>query len=1619
MKRIIRISLCLILLWVALAFTKTVAHAEGNNSPIYTVSKADGGYALISDGVSISEADELSRLLEKIPTTGAYGLYFDTVSTDGDVTLYGGSVSVTGVLTFLGDASFTLDGGEAQISGAALAFESGHLRVKRGKLSVISGSVTSGGVAILSDFSASSSIVVSGGSVSSDTSTAIVAERGSVQISAGSVRGAEYALLSYTTVTLSGAPTLSGAEYDIVTDTEPTLFSGGEIYRGAARLKLLTEFPEGRATVAMYAKSSDSLVGITLFDIDGICYPLHFLEKDASGVGESVGAVLRPYRVTFYHGDDVILKSEYIKGQKIDIPTAPDVPGYTFSGWRTDDGELFDFNKELHSDTALFASFALTAPTYNLISPSFVFDGGVRFIELRDLSHPLLSEGFLSYEWYKDGVALKSFGSTHPVSRVSDSGEYSVKITLTVGKSSVSVTSPEADVRISKRAVEIPGIPSVKYTGSEISPDICDTNEYTVAEVVGTLVGVYPVALTLKDSENYSFVGSSDSTVYVDFIIEKGINAWITPLSVSDIYEGGVLAPTASALFGSVEILYRRIGDVQFVSSVPTKAGEYEARAFVAGCENYTSLEGDTVAFKIIAERVVGISVANRPMKDTYAAFESIDPEGIEVLAMYNSGRLESVAKDDLTFIYQSAGSFRYGDSGITVSFGGVNVTLPLAVEKAEYDLSGIDFTAVTAVYRGSLITLPVPENLPIGLDGIPLLGSVRGGGTAVGEYSITLEFSSDSRNYRLPEPIHTTLTVEPYATEAVWGDTVFTYDGTEKMPSAFYLDVFGRRVTVEVHGSRSLAGEYTATLVYADTNYVITNPTVTFIIKKADYDISGVKWQGGGEVYDGNEKSVYLTSLPEGISVIGYVNNRATESGSYVARASLSYDSENYNPPPVPELSWQILKRDYEADGFYFSDAEYIYDKMPHYPTLVGDMPVGIDGVAVEYEFSHGVINVREGRAAVTITFKTKSPNYNPPKSVTAYVTVLPREISVIWSGLSAVYSGTYVLPVATSSECNVTVIGGGVAAGVYEVTAMSDDPNYRVVNSMAQLAVHKAENKWIVEPTVSDIFYGREPSPRAEARAGAAIYTYYSASDPDTPLIDLPRAVGEYTVVISSEGDGNYLPIRSAPLSFSIIAVVPISLDVIPTRPEFSAFDTISEANTEVYLSYNDGTRERIDIDKLNIRYPRADHFLFGDVEAQVSYSDFAVTLSVSVRRADYDLSAVRWENTLTVYDGSFKCAYLSGLPIGVTASEYIGGGISAGEYSVSAVLSYDAENYNAPSIPDVTLSIAKMRIPTPTVSSREYNGESIIIANLDTSLYTATEAEGQYPGAYPIVFTVRDPDNYEFECGESVSVDFVIERRKITLRIPSVEIGLFERAPEFAFEITEGSLLPGDVIEPIYTVRDGRIYASVDMPNYDVSIIEGEYIRTYRMSVASALITAVFVLLAAFLVLLFVLLLRRYRRSLKARVTLIAVGCGIEAKDEEKKEKEEQNEESVKIDVPTPITSDYANGLITDSLAKDLIRREVTVFTDGWRKGIVNVDTLSESFSSGDTVDVNILKRKSLIPYDTAYIKVLARGVIDKPLNVFANDFSLSAVKMIALAGGRSIKVNTECEKKENLD
>lgn len=79
-----------------------------------------------------------------------------------------------------------------------------------------------------------------------------------------------------------------------------------------------------------------------------------------------------------------------------------------------------------------------------------------------------------------------------------------------------------------------------------------------------------------------------------------------------------------------------------------------------------------------------------------------------------------------------------------------------------------------------------------------------------------------------------------------------------------------------------------------------------------------------------------------------------------------------------------------------------------------------------------------------------------------------------------------------------------------------------------------------------------------------------------------------------------------------------------------------------------------------------------------------------------------------------------------------------------------------------------------------------------------------------------------------------------------------------------------------------------------------------------------------------------------------------------------------------------------------------------SDKTKSDIINIDTLSQYFTAGEKVTLSeIKKRVKGFNKKVTYIKVLARGRLDKPLTVEADSFSLQAIKRIALTGGKAIR------------
>lgn len=94
-------------------------------------------------------------------------------------------------------------------------------------------------------------------------------------------------------------------------------------------------------------------------------------------------------------------------------------------------------------------------------------------------------------------------------------------------------------------------------------------------------------------------------------------------------------------------------------------------------------------------------------------------------------------------------------------------------------------------------------------------------------------------------------------------------------------------------------------------------------------------------------------------------------------------------------------------------------------------------------------------------------------------------------------------------------------------------------------------------------------------------------------------------------------------------------------------------------------------------------------------------------------------------------------------------------------------------------------------------------------------------------------------------------------------------------------------------------------------------------------------------------------------------------------------------------------------SDEQAEQLVEIKVVKRRIAGKRGIVNLDSLSRHYEAGDYVTVEGLRSKGIIAKDVQLVKILAKGSINKPLIIEADDFSLTAVKMIVLTGGRVIR------------
>ena len=209
--------------------------------------------------------------------------------------------------------------------------------------------------------------------------------------------------------------------------------------------------------------------------------------------------------------------------------------------------------------------------------------------------------------------------------------------------------------------------------------------------------------------------------------------------------------------------------------------------------------------------------------------------------------------------------------------------------------------------------------------------------------------------------------------TGVVFENQTFDYDGLEKVITVNESAIPTGVTVAYTNNKATNAGEYNATAVLTGEGYKTLTLTAKLKINKINYDMSNARWNySSAFTYDGSDKSVTVTGLPDGVTVKQYTDNTKKNAGTYTAKVSFNYDTVNHNAPTIADCTWTIDQATMNVTAA--SEQKLTEDGNNHLPKLEGVIP---SGVTVQYYFDDvlkGQGENRPGKYEVKIVLSGKN---------------------------------------------------------------------------------------------------------------------------------------------------------------------------------------------------------------------------------------------------------------------------------------------------------------------------------------------------------------------------------------------------------------------------------------------------------------------------------------------------------------------------------------------------------------------------------------------------------------------------------------------------------------------
>ena len=301
--------------------------------------------------------------------------------------------------------------------------------------------------------------------------------------------------------------------------------------------------------------------------------------------------------------------------------------------------------------------------------------------------------------------------------------------------------------------------------------------------------------------------------------------------------------------------------------------------------------------------------------------------------------------------------------------------------------------------------------------------------------------------------------------------------------------------------------------------------------------DLESVVFEDTTVTYDGGEKSIFATNVPEGVEVV-YEGNGKINAGEYTVMAKFYYGDELLE---TKSAKLTVKKATFDASAVSFNGKTVTYDGTAHSIELTGTLPYGI---SVSYD-GNGKTNV--GNYTVTARFEYNAQNYEAISDMSATL-VIKKAVydmsDVIFSDKTVTYSREeYGIEISGKLPDGVSVSytgNGKISAGSYQVVAsfVGDIENYEPIPDMsATLTIEPFTVSGISFNDMAFDYDGEEKSIFVTGTVPTDVKVIYEGNG--------KTDVGSYVVTVRFETENESygeFPILSATLTINKGTYVPV---------------------------------------------------------------------------------------------------------------------------------------------------------------------------------------------------------------------------------------------------------------------------------------------------------------------------------------------------------------------------------------------------------------------------------------------------------------------------------------------